>query len=205
MGVTKKQALSTVFSAAKEYKTNLVDHSLLFICIDKDKTVYALEVTFDTSNFKHLTGLKSSLNPQHFFRLCIDKRLREADFDFAEDGTTPWKIEVLPRIVKKNLSANMIGSYNQSQPMLFTEKIAGNVSACMGFCKTGKKGRYVPNTVLKGDIRSLVHHPDRILLTYRKKRTDDSYSEIVYAAKNIDWHSLSLPTEYSDLPLPPSV
>ncbi len=202
MAITKKQALSIVFTAADEYKANLLGHSLLFICSDRNKAIYALEVTFDSSNFKHLTGFKTSIAPNHFLQLCLDRRLKETDFDFAEDGTTPWKIDVLSRMVKKNLSANMIGIYNRSQPLLFTEKIAGNISACMGFCKTGEKNRYVPNTVLKGDIRSLVHHADRILITYRKKRHEPNYQEIVYAAKKFNWELLTLPDEYADLPLP---
>ena len=202
MAITKKQALSIVFTAADEYKANLLGHSLLFICSGRNKAIYALEVTFDSSNFKHLTGFKTSIAPNHFLQLCLDRRLKETDFDFAEDGTTPWKIDVLSRMVKKNLSANMIGIYNRSQPLLFTERIAGNISACMGFCKTGEKNRFVPNTVLKGDIRSLVHHADRILITYRKKRHEPNYQEIVYAAKRFNWKLLTLPDEYADLPLP---
>lgn len=223
--MTKKEAMAVVFSCAAEYKENLVDHSLLFLCQDKHKRSYCLEVTFNTSNFQHLTGFKTEeaikdpeqegqntegdskskkrkMNAAHFFELCIDHRLSENDFEFADDGTTPMKMHVLPSAVKKNLSANMIGYYNGNQPKLYTEQIAGSVKGCVGFVKDKDIGRFVPNTLLEGDVRKKVTRPDRILVTYRKKRDDELYSEIVYAAKKVDWEKVKVPAEYSYLPMP---
>mgnify|MGYP000638791164 FL=1 len=127
--MTKKEALSIVFSCAPLYKENLVYRSLLFITTDKHKNVHCLEVTFDIGNFLHMTGFKlrkSGINARHFFNLCYDKRLTEADFDFSADGTTEMKMRVLPSLMKKNLSAKMLGDYNMSQPKLYTDKIAGS-------------------------------------------------------------------------------
>ena len=56
--MTKKEAMVIVFFCATEYKENLVGHSLLFLCQDKHKKTYCLEVTFNSSNFLHLTGFK---------------------------------------------------------------------------------------------------------------------------------------------------
>ena len=224
--MTTKEALAVVFSCADEYKENLVDHSLLFLCQDKHKNTYCVEVTFDISNFQHLTGFKTvrmdsessehdssdenvaqktgkkKITAAHFFELCIDRRLSENDFEFAEDGTTPLKMKVLPSVVKKSLSANMIGFYNGLQPRLYTERIAGSVKACVGFVRDEDDGRYVPNTVLEGDIRQKVTRPDRILVTYRKKSDTAEYSEIVYAAKKVDWKTIKVPKEYPYLQLP---
>jgi hypothetical protein len=205
MAMTKKEALAVVFSCAVEYKNNLVDRSLLFVCTNKNKQVYCLEVTFDASNFLHMTGFKtttSGIQAQHFFDLCIDQRLSEEDFEFSEDGTTPLKMKVLPGLVKKNLSANMIGDFNMSQPKLYTEKLTGGVKACIGFVRNKGDGRYVPNTVLEGDIRKRVKQTDRIILTYRKQRGEQQYSELVYSAKKVEWSKIKLPDNYKDLPLP---
>lgn len=206
--MTKKEALGIVFSCAPLYKKNLVDQSLLFVTTDKHKEVHCLEVTFDTSNFLHMTGFKlrkPGINARHFFNLCYDKRLTESDFDFASDGTTEMKMRVLPSLMKKNLSAKMLGDYNLYQPKLYTDKLAGSLSACMGFVRDGGNGRFVPNTVLEGDIRTKVKHADRIILTYRKKRIDAQYAEIVFQAKKVAWENIVLPDEYSYLPLPQSL
>lgn len=89
-----------------------------------------------------------------------------------------------------------------SQPKLYTDKIAGSISACMGFVRDGGEGRFVPNTVLEGDIRSKLKSADRIVATYRKKHDEKQYSEIVFTAKKVEWEKLILPEEYSYLVLP---
>lgn len=205
MTLRKKDALSIVFSCAAEYQKNLAGRNLLFVCMDKHRKTYCLEVTFDAGNFLHMTGLRteaSGISARQFYHKCLDHRLSEQDFEFSKDGTTPLKMLVLPKLVQKNLSANMAGNYNSSQPRLYTEKIAGGVKACIGFVRDKGCGRYVPNTVLEGDIRDRVQQADRIILTYRKMRKDAAYSEIVYSAKKIDWTQIELPEEYRYLPLP---
>lgn len=202
MAATKKEALSVLFSCADKYKSELVNKSLLFVCVDKHSQVHCVEVTFDASNFKHMTGLRTSLDANHFFNLCLDRRLSEADFEFAKDGTTRLKLDVLPQLVRKDLSANMLGDYNSSHVKLQTDKLAGTVSSCIGFVRVEGSGRYVPNTVLKGDIRNKARNLCRIVLTYRKTRGEERYSEIVRCAKGVDWDKLKLPEEYAYLPLP---
>ena len=190
--MTKKEALQIVFSCAASYKENLAGRSLLFVTTDKHKTVRCLEVSFDGSNFLHMTGFKlnkKEISANNFFSMCCDKRLSESDFEFAADGTTEMKMRVLPGLVQKHLSAKMVGDYNLSQPKLYTDKLAGSVGACMGF--------------VRNDIRSMVKgSADRIVITYRKQRGDALYTEIVYTAKKIDWTALTLPEEYQYLPLP---
>ena len=144
----------------------------------------------------------SGINARHFFNLCYDKRLTEADFEFSADGTTEMKMRVLPSLMKKNLSAKMLGDYNMSQPKLYTDKIAGSLSACMGFVRDDGEGRFVPNTVLEGDIRTKVKAADRIIATYRKSRGEERYSEIVFTAKKVEWEKIDLPDEYCYLVLP---
>ena len=200
--MTKKEALAIVFACAQDYKENLIGKSLLFVCMDKYKNTYCVEVTFDVSNFQHMTGLQTKFSAREFFHKCIDKRLRESDFWFSKDGTTELKIMVLPGLVRKNISANMIGDYNMSQPKLYTERIAGGVKACIGFVKSRETGRYVPNTVLNGDIRNKVNKVDRIVATYRKNREEQQYTELVYLAKRVEWEKLLLPKEYQYLHLP---
>ena len=43
---------------------------------------------------------------------------------------------------------------------------------------------------------------DRIIATYRKSRSEEQYSEIVFTAKKVEWEKIVLPDEYSYLVLP---
>lgn len=199
----KEDVLPIVFSCADEYVKNLSDHKLLFICSNKHKNIYAVEVVFNSSNFLHMTGLKTNgISAKDFLKRCVNRRLSIDDFDFSDDGTTPMKLQVLPMLMCKNLRANMIGNANENRPKLYTEKLAGNIQGCMGFKLVGANNKYIPNTVLKEDIRCCVAHADRIILTYRKHSFEASYSEIVYAAKKVDWTTFELPASYTNLPLP---
>lgn len=203
MPMDKKEALSIVFSCAQSYKDNLINRCLLFISVDKHKTIHVLEVTFDTSNFLHLTGFKidtSQISPAQFFDLCCNKRLSVNDFEFSSDGTTELKMEALPILINKSLSANMIANYGGNRPKLYTEKLAGSVKASMGFIKDRKTGKYVPNTVLSGDIRDSAHSTSRIIATYRKQKNEITYTELVHkVSKGIDWSKIIIPEPYSYL------
>ena len=200
MSISKKQALSVVYSGADAYEENLANKSLLFLSVDKHFRTHCMEASFNESNFNHLTRLRTKLTANEFFSACHDRRLSDKSFWFAPDGTTELKLKVLPAIVKRDLSARMIGSYNDSRPLLYTEMLAGGVNACVGFERDKKNGSYVPNTLLKEDIRKLVvGRPQKIILTCRKGQGDSRYSEAVYAAKDIDWDRLELPTEHAYL------
>ncbi len=207
---SKEKAIAIVTSCAKAYQENLVNKSLLFICSDKHKHISCIEFTFDISNFLHLTGLKPkpfisengiehTLNAIEFFNRCIDRKLRVEEFDFSPDGTTPLKLDVLPSVINKSLSAKMIGDYNSSNPKLYTEKLVGTISACMGFVKANHRGRYVPNTILKVDIRNYTTGTAKVVAVFRKRKDKDLYTECTYINKNTDWQSINLPTEFDYL------
>jgi len=200
----KKSALPLILDCARKYALYLAGRNLLFLYLDTDNSVMPFEVCFEKSNFLHLTGLKVSddMSPSHFFRKAASARLKETDFNFSDDGTTQLKLEVLPKLMRNNLSANMFGIYGATQPRLFTEKLVGNISAYMGFV-LDDRGVYRPNTVLQGDIRDSVQQFKRIIVTYSKLKTTNKYEQIVYyASKNIDWDNIQFPKDYKYLPKP---
>lgn len=193
----KEQALKIIFQCAAKFEENLANRNLLFVCSDKKMNISIVEVAFIRSNFLHMTGVKfknsKRLSANEFYKMCLNRRLALKDFDLASDGTTDLKLTVLPALVNKNLSANMIGEYSGSRPMLYTQKLAGNVKGCMGFLLDNKKGCYIPNTVLKEDIRTLVVDAKRVIVVFRKAISDECYEEIVYKVKDVEMHSISLP------------
>ena len=102
---TKAEAIGIVVRCAQTYKQELDGKNLLFICTDKHKKTIPIELSFYGNNYLHLTGLKApksengdiavELFANDFYQKCLDHKLSPTDFDFAEDGTTHMKLDVL--------------------------------------------------------------------------------------------------------------
>ena len=139
--------------------------------------------------------LKQLSIANEFYSACIDRRLKLSDFILASDGTTQLKLMVLPYLVKANLSANMISTFNQRTISLFTDKVVGSQSkGCMGFIEADTAPYYVPNTVLNADIRDITQHPQkRILATLSKNIKEEKYYIVTYKAKGIGDLDAKLP------------
>ncbi|MCM1044183.1 MAG: PBECR4 domain-containing protein [Candidatus Gastranaerophilales bacterium] len=207
---TKEQAISIVTEASKNYKKYLSGKNFLFVCMNKSKKISYVEVQFTESRFLHLTGLKvdkEKISSHRFFKMCYNGYLSPQIFEFAKDGTTELKLKILPLIMTSSIgNANMFGDYNNRNPKLYTEKIAGGVKAGIGFVKQKNLKPLVPNTLINADIREYVKDNTRIIATYRKEITNKYYSEIVYQAKKIDWSKMEYPPEINylqDLPTLP--
>lgn len=201
MSRTKEDAIKIVVSCAERYDSELNKRSMLFLCMDKHKRVATFEVSFHSWNYLHLTGLRPSRNmtARRFYERCLDHSLSPHDFDFAEDGTTELKLDVLPHVICKNLKANSIGDFDQHGLQLVTEKLVGGQKACLGFKKGARSDEYIANTLLKGDIRDFATNHLRIIAAFRKEIDAREYHEITYLAKGIDWDSLTLQGRYGVL------
>ena len=206
---SKEDAISIVVKCAEQYKENLADRNILLICRSKQNVISTIELSFDASNFLHLTGLKlrqktgqNRMSAKVFYNRCLSHQLSAADFDLAADGTTPLKLEILPRLLSKDLSVKMIGDYNSRNPKLVTDKLAGNTIACLGFVSSQPSGKYVPNTVLKLDMRDYVSGWLQVIAVYRKPREAKCYEEMTYFAKKVAWDEVNYPEPYSYLEKP---
>lgn len=174
--------------------------------MDKHKRTSSLTIQFATTGFLHLTGVKfndrKSMSSGEFFDKCLKRRLSLDEFELAKDGTTEKKLQILPLLFSKNLSATIVRDFSARTPVLVTDKLVGGVKGCIGFVYERTTGFYAPNTVLNLDIRTYISNQLRIIATYRKKKTDSGYEEIVYAAKKIDWEKIKYPQGFEDLPKP---
>lgn len=205
---TKEQAIKIITDAAEKYRDELVNKTLLFICTDKHKRVVCYEFSFYNWNFKHLTGVKTKkqtdddaerISATDFYNKCLSHKLSPDDFEFADDGTTHLKLNVLSSVLCKNLSANMIGTYNSNKPYLLTDKIAGSVKACIGFVVDTIQNCYVPNTLLKEDIRHTVYSYVTVIATFRKNISEEEYNELTYRSKKAEWDKIKIPEEFEYL------
>ena len=128
--------------------------------------------------------------------MCIAHKLSPKAFEFAPDGTTQLKLEVLPQLMRKDLSAKMIGDIDSQTPKLYTEKLVGNIRACMGL--VNDSSTYVPNTVLNRDMRDITSNRAQIVAVFRKSTEENQYSEVTYKTQ-LDFSKYLFPKEYEYL------
>ena len=190
----KDEALKIIVECAKQYSQNLVNRNLLFVFRGAEGVSH-IETVFLPQNFMHLTGViprDKSLSSVTFYNACVSGKLTPALFEMNHDGTTRMKLSVLPQVMNIHKVARMAGDFKGSKIKLNTEKIVGNVHACIGFVHALQHhGFFVPNTVLREDIREVVEKPThKVLAVFRKPVTAEKYAECTYTAKDFYLESI---------------
>lgn len=197
----KEKAIKIITSCAKEYHENLEGRNLLFI-YGTFKSPEYFEATFGSENFCHLTGMvrTQKFSAEQFYQRCLRGKLNPFHIDFRKNGTTEMKLRILPRLMTIDKTATMIGTYNNSKSFLVTDKLAGNVNACMGFITKGGHAYYMPNTALDEDIRAISVRPlKRVFAVLKKDIKDKKYTSLSYIARNVSLDDISMPEELSVL------
>lgn len=193
----KSSALKLISNSARIYSDRLLNNNYLFIT---GSNLY-LETCFKDTNFKHLTGVESKLSPKQFYKNALDSKLTERDIDFKENGTTQIKLNILESILDIHKVAKMLGIYNKNNLtniLLSTEKLIGNTNYCMGFKKIDNSSYYVPNTVLKEDIRNITISTSRVLCILKKHQKNKLYDEMCYIAKGVNIREIRYIKEIQD-------
>lgn len=186
----KEEAVRVIISCAKQYNQNLESKNFLFV-YDENNKINFFETVFLSRNFLHLTGVQLGQNTKSsdFYRRCLNGQLSPSVFRLSKNGVTEMKLSVLPQIMNIHKVARMLGDYSSTKSVLITEKIVGTVTACLGLVYD--KNFYVPNTVLREDIRDVTIAPQkRILAIFQKAIKEQHYSSHTYLAKGISLGSL---------------
>lgn len=192
--MTKKEAISIISKCALLYESNLCNKQLAFVYRNCNNLSEFIEVSFRSNNFLHFTGIETvqGTKANAFYRNAIDKRLKESDLVFKNNHTTEMKLQILQTIMKIPYSARMIGDYTGPHLELYTEKITGTTTACLGLIK--KDTEYVPNTILKEDIRNLIPNPPgKIFAIFRKQLNQSLYTELTYQSNRPEITKKCLP------------
>lgn len=186
----KEELLSEVVKCAELYDKKLKDKSLMFVFQKRaDNKLSCIESCFKAHNYLHLTGVSyNGKSAVQFYKECINHKLRLVDIDFKTDGTTEQKVKVLRNVVMIERTSRMIGDYlGAGKISLYTEKLAGNTTGCLGFVRKKGQVEYIPNTALNQDIRDITHSPqDPVKAIFKKYIRDDKYNQICYTAKKFD-------------------
>ena len=169
MLMTKKQAIAIITKCAKQYQQYLEGNQVVFVYRDENNKSNHTAVRFHSHNFLHFTGVtpRTGMNANGFYRAALNNRLSENDFSFKSNHTTELKLKVLGIIMSMDTSARMIGNYTGPHLELYTEKVTGTTTACLGLIQS--KDCYIPNSVLSEDIRSIVPKPPGKIFAIFKK------------------------------------
>ena len=120
--------------------------------------------------------------------------MSERDFTFKNNHTTEQKLKILNIIMNIDAKARMIGNYAGPYLELYTEKVTGTTTACLGLIQS--KDCYIPNSVLSEDIRSIVPKPPgKIYAIFKKPINALLYTQLTYKSKNISITKKCLPKE----------
>ncbi len=184
----KKEILKMLKENAIKYNEKLKDNNLLILYQNEQKIEY-VEILFLARNFMHLTGVKyydkgQYMKANQFFQACLKNKLSERNIKIKEDGTTKLKLEIFSQLFYINKKIKMLGIYNQSKQDLKTEILLGNIHICVGLIKS-IGDYYLPNSLLKDDIRKRVIKPYKIVGILKKKVKEEKYQDIIYLDEKI--------------------
>ena len=154
-----------------------------------------METQFKAEYYLHLTGVETNggIDALQFYSLCMNSQLKTSDFELRPDGTTELKLSVLDRLIHVESAAKMLGDFNHTRPKLYTEKIVGNIYACMGFVMSGNSQFYIPNTTLKEDVRDVVTKAHQVVAIFSKPVSEPVYTKLLYQAKSFELTQDKLP------------
>lgn len=146
----KERVRLQLVSSAKVYFEHLV-------C--KDYLVYSKEfkyqkfylVSAKEDNFLHLTGVRTSLKAEEFFKRCFEDTLSEEDFDLGnkqQKGSIRRKISVLDKAIMIFSSPNITVEESFEKNRISCSFASTDGSCTIGFTRTRLAK---PQTVLKGN------------------------------------------------------
>ena len=177
----KERVKNEIISCAKIYNNVFIKHDYL-VCSPafKDKNFYIISACKD--NYKHLTGVNSSLNAELFFEKCLDGSISENDFSFEKHGRSKkdvkgnvrHKIQVLHGI-GDIFSVNAEVEENFCKNRICCSFAAADSLLTLGFTETFQAK---PKTLLKGYLLSN-GKSDNIELLLRKGKNEERFNEII--------------------------
>lgn len=74
----KTKIIPEIYAAALEYKNKMVGKTFLYTFDNR-----FIEVTFKTDNFKHLSGIASTLTPNEFYNEAISRTFEKEQINFT--------------------------------------------------------------------------------------------------------------------------
>jgi hypothetical protein len=177
----KRRALNAIVKHGADFKSVFIDYDYMVYSEAFKMQPYYI-ISANEGNYKHLTGVVSSVSPYEFFSKCLNETLLEADFDFILthfDGkkenvknTIKKKIKALPYIADF-FHANIVAEENFTRGRVNCVIATSDNKITIGF-EDRKSAK--PKTLLRGnEIKNAVP----VSLVLRRNRGLDKFNTII--------------------------
>ncbi len=143
-------------------------------------------VGFKAANFKHFTGLHSSLPPDVFYHRLINHMLSPEDFSFDSLGNAQQKLAVLPQLHNLFYSHTLRGVFNRSGIFLQADYAVGNTAGSYSVAFCNGKGYDYPVSLYNEDVRKLTVDTTKVLAVWKRHFGEKTFSENTYHASDVD-------------------
>ena len=189
MLIDKKEIVKELYRCAKQYNENLANKRIIIVFENEDKSIGKEEIFFPKSAFYHLTGITAKdknvkeYNATKFYNDLINGAISSKRLH-TKDNTSNMKLDVLYQLMYLDKNAQMIGNYSSTKIYLRTQKVLGGINSCMGFIKNNNYKYYIPNTILKEDIRNVTTNRKKIVAIFKREMYEKYYKNITYLKKN---------------------
>lgn len=161
----------------------------MFIIENENKTLNKLEVFFPKTIFYHLTGIvakdkkEKEYTANRFYKELINGSI-DSKALYIKDNTTNLKLKILNQLIYIDKNAKMLGDFSSTKIYLRTNKVLGGVNSCMGFVKNNNYEYFIPNTILKEDIRNITINRKKIIAIFKREMYEHVYKNLTYIKKD---------------------
>ncbi|WP_125762489.1 PBECR4 domain-containing protein [Companilactobacillus hulinensis] len=142
-----------IIQSARKYNNVFQDWEYLIYSSNTVLRPYYI-VSGKNRNFFHLTGLKSNLFPNQFYKKALQGTLNKSDFNIPNKGNVRRKLkslEIFPDMfLPKWNSKNLIITEEYEKNNIHCQLATTDGKAILGF--TDDNNFLVPRTILKGNI-----------------------------------------------------
>ncbi len=179
MALSKSKIINTLFASVSNYENHLNNKNFMFIYQINQNQFEFLEVGFEASHFKHLTGVNSDFTAKHFYKLCLKKKLSPHAVAEKENGTTALKLKILPQLPALTQMSVMVGEFGNYRIHLEADHVLGTTNQMSLALKTNKNYS-IPISLLQTDIRQQTKKAYPVIAIYSKKISDPLYDTVSF-------------------------
>lgn len=181
----KKQALSIIVKAAKDYDKKMNNKHFLIVYCNKNE-ICSCCVGFRDMNYLHLTGVRTNLTAKQFYSACLSGKLSVRDIEIDTKGKVQQKLAVLPYLSELLYHNCMIGNFINSGVVIKADYFVGDTKAVLSVGFRYGKAADIPVTLYNESIRKLSNPTCKVLAIFMKGYQKDCFEKCTYLSKGYE-------------------